>query len=223
VPKAAKGQVLVVVGKFEDEVIADRAEAIVSVSASNYFFGNAAFDKARELAQLASALTELGIPREALSLESAVADVTKGLLSSSTSATYRIRISIRDVNLLPQVIGAIASQKQATLEEIDWRYPEGPEVEARWLAACGTGARTKADALAAALGLRIAGVNRGAEHGAMNIIDTSSENAPRSAGYGGPPGMRRSMAAPGFVLAHKKTVKVQVTVEFLLAPLSTAT
>ena len=112
-PEAAQSLVLVVVGKFEDEVVADRAEVIVSVSTSNYFFGNAAFDKAKELAQLAAALVDLGIARQALSLESATADVTKGLLSSSTSATYRIRISVQDVNKLPEVIGACVRRRLA--------------------------------------------------------------------------------------------------------------
>src|SRR3954468_21773106 len=76
----------------------------VTLAGDKFFSGNAAFSKAEELRKLAEALESRGIPKAALSLSGASVDVSSGVFTKSSSVTYRVRISIEDLELLGGVL-----------------------------------------------------------------------------------------------------------------------
>ncbi|HSL43988.1 MAG TPA: SIMPL domain-containing protein, partial [Anaerolineales bacterium] len=75
----------------------------------------------------------------------------------SSSATYRLRIHLEKLDPLAEVLDIIASQKNATLERIEWKYPE-EEAGERGLEAAIAKAKSKAEKVAAAMGVKLLGV-----------------------------------------------------------------
>lgn len=194
-----------------EELQADQADLQVTIRGSSLIHGNAALTKAREVRQLVEALTGLGLPERQIQLREVYAEVSSGLLKSS-SATYQLRIQCRALDLLPEVIGAVASQKQASLTSIVWRYPEDPEAQDAWSERCLLRAGQKARRMAAALGVRLLGVYRVEEQ--LSNPPAYAEDldvaklAPQSRARG------PSSADLGLAITHTKTVEVHMSVEY---------
>lgn len=151
---------ITITSSHEELVAAHAADVLVSVSGSSLFTGRSALTKAKEVRQIVANLAECGIEPDAIGLESVLANVTSGILSKSSSATYRIRVRCDDLERLPDVLGAITSPKNATLEKVIWHYPQDIDQEARWLRRCIEDANRKAKVAADALGCRVVSVHR---------------------------------------------------------------
>ena len=205
--------VLVISAKYEEDVSADRAVLFVTVQGTSVVTGRAALNKAREVKSLVDALAGAGIAEGDIGLEGVNAQVSSGLLSKSSSATYRLRVQVNQLDALPEVLGAITSAKNAQLDRLVWRYPESAEQQAHWLELCIAQANTKAAAAAAALGVRLVGVHRLTEQllGDADLGVFPQAQAP----YGAPLQAMRS-AAPdmGFDLSHHKRGGMTVSVEY---------
>jgi uncharacterized protein YggE len=202
--------VIVITARHEEDVAADRADVLVTVQGSSLVTGRAALKKAKEVSALVEELERRGVPLEEIHLEAVHAEVSSGLLGSSSSARYRLRIRCTDLERLPEVLGAITGARNARLEQLVWRYPESAEQQARWLAAAIAWANTKALSAATALGTRLVGIHRMTEDGL--------EEEGRFVRMGGAPGMARARAAEsvdlGFELGNQKRMGVVVTVEY---------
>ena len=172
--------------------------------------GRAALKKAKEVSALVDALERCGVPLEQIHLEAVHAEVSSGLLGSSSSARYRLRIRCNELDRLPEILGAVTGARNARLEQLVWRDPESAEQQARWLAAAIAWANTKALSAATALGTRLVGIHRMTEDGL--------EEEGRFIRMGGPPGMARARASEavelGFDLGNQKRMGVVVTVEY---------
>src|SRR5262249_17470454 len=147
----------------EEDVTADHADLFVTVEGSSLVTGRAALKKAKEVSALVEELERSGVSLEQIRLEGVQAQVTSGLLGSSSSAKYRLRIRCGDLERLPAVLGAVTASRNPRLDQVVWRYPESVEQQARWLAAAIAKANTKAAAAAQALGTRVVGIHRLAE------------------------------------------------------------
>ncbi|NTV64684.1 MAG: SIMPL domain-containing protein, partial [Oscillochloris sp.] len=199
------------------EVVANRADVFVSIKGASLVQGNIALKKAREVSQLVEALRALGLPEEAIELQGASVDVGAGLLTKASSANYQLRIRWPTIESLPDLLGAIASQKQATLDSITWRYPDDPQEMDRWTEQNIQRANEKARKMAAALGVRILGVHKVEEslsEGAMPtrmpmMAPQSKASGTRSASF--------SREDFGMEIVHRKTVHVQLTVAYRLS------
>jgi uncharacterized protein YggE len=206
--------VLVITAKHEDDVSADRAVLFVTVQGTSLVTGRAALSKAREVKSLVDALGTAGIAEGDIGLEGVHAHVSSGLLGKSSSASYRLRVQVHQLDALPEVLGAITAAKNAELDRLVWRYPESAEQQAHWLELCIAQANTKARAAAAALGVRLVGVHRLTE---QLLGDTDSGVFPQAlqAAYGAPVTAMRS-AAPdmGFDLSHHKRGGMTVSIEY---------
>lgn len=150
--------VLTVDVTHDEELTADGFDLFVTVRGSSVFTGSAAFEKAAEVKSLVSAVVAVGIVRTDVSLVGVHVDVESGLLSKSSSARYSLRVRASNSERLGPVLSAVAAARNATVDQLEWRYPEGESAKEAWLAAAVTKARGRAKAMAAALGLTIARV-----------------------------------------------------------------
>src|SRR5215831_13012756 len=152
--------VVVITDRYEEDVVADHADLLVTVEGSSLVTGRAALKKAKEVSALVEELERNGLSLEKIRLEGVRAEVSSGLLGSSSAASYRLRIRCDDLERLPAILGAVTGARNTRLEQLEWRYPETAERQARRLATAIAQANTLAAAAAEALGTRVVGVHR---------------------------------------------------------------
>jgi len=140
-----------------EEIFASHANLFVTVRGSSVVSGNEAMKKAREVSQLVEALTGFGLSPEALQLLGIHIETSSGTLLKSSSATYRLRIRVDKLDQLADLLDIVASQKNAVLERIEWKYPEESARE-HGLESAITKGKAKAEKVAAALGVKLLGV-----------------------------------------------------------------
>jgi uncharacterized protein YggE len=187
----------------------------VVLAGDRFFSGRVAFEKAEELRRLATALAARGVAEAALALEGASVDVTSGLFTKSSSVTYRVRITVENLDLLGGVLDAIGELKKVTLTHLEWNYEDSSE-ELTILRRAGERAAQKARVLAEAVGATL---------GALHSVREEREGEPRHAApvlAGAPQAMRARKASieqeiGGLDLAPKKKVTIRVFVTFSLA------
>jgi len=140
-----------------EEIFASHANLYVTVKGSSVVSGDEALKKAKEVSQLVEALTRFGLSPEAVQLLGIHIETASGMLLKSSSATYRLRIRIEKLDQLAELLDIIASQKNASLERIEWKYPEEIARERGLEAAIAKG-KAKAEKVAAAMGVKLLGV-----------------------------------------------------------------
>ena len=148
-----------------EEIFASHANLFVTVRGSSVVSGNEAMKKAREVSQLVEALTSpalsggegFGLSPEAVQLLGVHIETSSGTLLKSSSATYRLRIRVDKLDQLADLLDIVASQKNAVLERIEWKYPEESARE-HGLESAITKGKAKAEKVAAALGVKLLGV-----------------------------------------------------------------
>lgn len=140
-----------------EEIFASHANLYVTVKGSSIVSGEEAMKKAREVSQLIEALTRYGLSSEAIQLQNVRLESASGAVLKSSSAVYRLKIETEKVDQLASLMDIIADQKNATLERIEWRYPEDAARERALESALAKG-RAKAEKVAASLGVRLLGV-----------------------------------------------------------------
>ena len=141
----------------KEEISANRADLFVTVKGSSLVSGDQAMKKAKEVSQLVEALTSFGLSPEAIHLQGVHIESSSGVLLKSSSATYRLKIQCEKLDQFAEVLDIIASQKNATVERIEWKYPEELAQE-RGLEAALAKAKTKAGKVAASMGVHLLGV-----------------------------------------------------------------
>jgi uncharacterized protein YggE len=147
-----------VVAEHEQDIAANAVDLFIVIEGSSTFTGRSALKKAKEVASLVLALEQAGLPESAIDVESVHVALKSGLLGRSSSATYKLRLHVSELDKLPAVLGAVSGATQVTLEQLHWRYPEDAESEARLLAQTAARALVKARAIAETLGVRITGI-----------------------------------------------------------------
>ncbi|RPI92280.1 MAG: DUF541 domain-containing protein [Chloroflexi bacterium] len=140
-----------------EEIFASHANLYVTVKGSSVVSGNEAMKKAREVSQLVEALTRFGLSPEAVQLLGVHIEAASGVLLKSSSAIYSLRIRMEKLDQLAELLDIIASQKNAALERIEWKYPEEAAGE-RALEAAIARAKAKAGKVAAEMGVKLLGV-----------------------------------------------------------------
>jgi uncharacterized protein YggE len=141
----------------KEEILATHADLFVTVKGSSVISGNEAMKKAKEVSQLVDELTRFGIPAENIHLQGVRAETSSGALLKSSSAIYRLRVRCDALDQIADLLDIITSQTNAALERIDWKYPE-EEARERGLESALAKAKSKADKVAASLGVKLLGV-----------------------------------------------------------------
>jgi uncharacterized protein YggE len=140
-----------------EEIFASHANLYVTVKGSSVVSGNEAMKKAKEVSQLVEALTRFGLSNDAIQLLGVHIETSSGALLKSSSAIYRLRIRVEKLDQLAELIDIISSQKNTTLERIEWKYPEEMARERGLESAIAKG-KAKAEKVAAAMGVKLLGV-----------------------------------------------------------------
>jgi uncharacterized protein YggE len=140
-----------------EEIFASYANLYVTVKGSSVVSGNEAMKKAREVSQLVDALTRFGLSPDAIQLLGVHIETSSGTLLKSSSATYRLRVKVEKLDQLAELLDIIGSQKNTTLERIEWKYPE-EEARERGLESAIAKGKAKAEKVAAAMGVKLLGV-----------------------------------------------------------------
>ena len=193
-----------------EEILASHADLYVTVKGSSVVSGNEAMKKAKEVTQLVDELTHFGIPAGNIHLQGVRVETSSGALLKSSSASYRLRIRCDALAQIAELLDIIASQKNAALDRIDWKYPEDAARE-RGLEAALAKAKSKADKVAISLGVKLLGVYDFIE----NIYD---EEMPyqQFAERGAMQMKARGAAAPepslGMDIQHSKTINIGVEI-----------
>jgi uncharacterized protein YggE len=212
----SKPDTIKISASHKEEIYADRADLFVTVKGSSLVGGDAALKKAREVTQLVEALTRFGLSTEAIHLQGVRIETATGTLLKSSSALYRLKVQCAKLDQLAELLDIIASQKNTSLERIQWIYPEDAAREQGMEAALAK-AKAKAGKIAGALGVTLLGVYDFLE----NVYD---EEMPHPAFAAQAMPMRAAgKAAPepslGLEIQHSKTVHVSVDIWYRVGAL----
>ncbi len=205
----SKPDTIKVSASHKEEIRASHADLFVTVKGSSLISGDAAMKKAKEVNQLVEALKQAGVKEEAVQLQGVHIETSSGALLKSSSATYRLKVQCEKLDQLAEWLDVIAEQKNATLERIAWKYNEDEAREHGLLAALEK-AKSKADKVAKAMGVKILGV--------YDLIENSFDEEmpyPQFAAMQAP--MKRSVGITpepslGMDIQHSKTVNVTVEI-----------
>ena len=140
-----------------EEIFASHANLYVTVKGSSLVSGNEAMKKAREVSQFVEALTRFGLSPDAIHLQGVRLETSSGTLLKSSSAVYHLKVKIEKVDQLTGLLDIIAEQKNASLDRIEWKYPED-EARERGLETAIAKGKAKAEKVAAAMGVKLLGV-----------------------------------------------------------------
>ncbi len=190
----------------KEEISATRADLYVTVKGTSIVSGSEAMKKAKEVNQLVEALTSFGVGNEAIFLQGVHLETASGAVLKSSSAMYRLKIRCNDLNQFAGMLEIISSQKNASVDRVEWKYDED---EARWrlLNSALAKSKTKAETVATALGVKVLGVYDFIE----NALDEeppirfqSQALATRSASV--------EQSGLGMDIQHTKTIQVRLDV-----------
>jgi uncharacterized protein YggE len=198
-----------------EEIFASHANLYVTVKGSSLVSGNEAMKKAREVSQLVDALTRFGLSPESIQLLGVHIETSSGTLIKSSSATYRLRVKMEKLDQLAELLDIIGSQKNTTLERIEWKYPE-EEARERGLEFAIAKGKSKAEKVAEAMGVKLLGVYEFME----NAYDEERPPMPFQA-------KEMAMRSLGAVadqpslsmeIQHSKTIYVNVDIWYRVSP-----
>ena len=202
----------------EAEVDADSADLTVVVEGSSVFSGSEALKKARELQALIDALKEAGVDEKRVKLRCVEVNSQSFTIIKTSSAKYVVSIKTVAVELLPQVLGTVASHKGAKLSRLTWNYGTLKATRSRLRREALVEAMKQARADAAALGVTVLGIfqltedTRGKDYNLEYIAGDSSEFL----------GVRSRSGPPeiGFHLGNSTTTTLDLRAEFRVSPMS---
>ncbi|HET6595527.1 MAG TPA: SIMPL domain-containing protein [Anaerolineales bacterium] len=140
-----------------EEIFASHANLYVTVKGSSLVSGNEAMRKAREVSQLVEALTRFGLSPDAVHLQGVRLESSSGTLLKSSSAIYHLKVKTEKLDQLAGLLDILAGQKNASLDRIEWKYPE-EEAREQGLEAAIEKGKAKAEKVAAAMGVKLLGV-----------------------------------------------------------------
>jgi uncharacterized protein YggE len=195
-----------------EEVPATHADLFVTVKGSSLVNGKEALKKAKEVKELVEGLTGAGVAMADIHLQSIHTETSSGAVLKSSSASYGLRVRCNKLEQIPDLLGVVADQKNATFERVDWKYPDDEALEKGFTAAIAK-AQSRAEKAAAALGVKLLGI-----HSFEGNLDDEEGPSPMRAAAP----MARSRAVGvvppsaelGMDIQHIKNVRYSVEIEY---------
>ena len=192
----------------QEELLSSHADLFVTVRGSSVVGGDQAMKKAKEVSQLVDELERSGFPADKVFLQGMHFEASSGALLKSSSAVYRLRLRCDRLEQVPGLLEVIASQKNAALERIDWKYPE-EEAREQGLDVALEKAKARAARVAAALGVELLGV--------YDLNENSYDEEPPMPFQARSVMMMKADQAPsepglGLDVQHTKTIRINVEV-----------
>lgn len=203
--------------EFSDDVPATGARITVNLEGSSFFSGRQAFSKAQEVRKLVGDLAEEGVNENDIELLAVSLKTDSGLLRSTSSVKYSFSINIDEMENLAKVIGVIASQKKASISDIDWKYDGLDQKHEELLALAIDECERRADLICKSIKHERIGVNN------LSFNDTGAEREERNYSMLSAPGVMRRQKLDnddfGMELKHIRKAAVSVTIYYLVKPL----
>jgi uncharacterized protein YggE len=201
----------------KEEIFASHANLYVTVKGSSIVSGNEAMKKAKEVSELVEALTHFGLSPDAVQLQGVRIETATGALLKSSSAVYSLKIKAEKLDQIAGMLDIIAEQKNASMNRIEWKYPEDAAREHGLESAIAKG-KAKAEKVAASLGVKLLGVYDFIE----NAFDEerppmhfqAMEMAPMARAKGA-----ADQPSLGMDVQHSKTIHVTVDIWYRVSPL----
>lgn len=200
----------------KEEIFASHANLYVTVKGSSIVSGNEAMKKAKEVSQLVEALTRFGLSPDAVQLQGVRIETASGALLKSSSAVYSLKIKAEKLEQIAGLLDIIAEQKNASMNRIEWKYPEDAAREHGLESAIAKG-KTKAEKVASSLGVKLLGVYDFIE----NAFDEERPPMPFQAMEMAPMARAKGAAEPslGMDIQHSKTIHVTVDIWYRVSSL----
>ena len=207
----SKPDTIHITASHREEINATHADLFVTVRGSSVVSGNEAMKKAKEVSALVDELTGAGVAAEDIHLQGVHVETSSGVLLKSSSATYRLRVRCGKLEKLPGLLDIVASQKNAALERIDWKYADESARE-RGLRSAMEAAQSKAEKVAASLGVKLLGVYQFSE----NTFDEEMPTPFRGQGMVMKARQAAAESEPSLEMdiQHGKTIQVNVEIEY---------
>ncbi len=164
------------------DVTATAARLHVSIKGSSPLLGNAAVKKAAEVRDLVAALGRAGLSEDAVEVQGIRMSSSTAMLNRTQKVEILLVITSTP-DLLPSVLGALAEAPNLKLAELEWVF-DSFEASIPLAAQAMRKARRKADALAEAAGLTVAGVHNASDSWSMpepRVMMAAMEASPRMA------------------------------------------
>jgi uncharacterized protein YggE len=204
-----KPDTIKVSASHREEIFASHANLYVTVKGLSVISGNEAMKKAKEVSQLIEALTGFGLSLDAIQLQGVRIETASGALLKSSSAIYHLKIKSEKIEQLAGLLDILGEQKNATLERIEWKYPEEAARDRGLESAIAKG-KERAEKVAASLGVKLLGVYDFMEN-------TFDEERPPMPFQAMEMSMKSRAAAPAepslnMDIQHSKTVHVNVDI-----------
>ena len=204
-----KPDTIKVSASHREEIFASHANLYVTVKGSSVVSGNEAMKKAKEVSGLVEALTRFGLSPDAVQLQGVRLETSSGALLKSSSAMYHLKIKSEKIEQLAGLLDILAEQKNATLERIEWKYPEEAAHDRGLESAIAKG-KERAERVAVSLGVKLLGVYDFMEN-------TFDEERPPMHFQAMEIGMKTRAAAPAepslnMDIQHSKTIHVNVDI-----------
>lgn len=201
----------------EEEIFASHTNLYVTVKGSSIVSGNEAMKKAKEVSQLVEALTHYGLSQDAVQLQGVRIETAGGALLKSSSAVYSLKIKAEKLDQIAALLDIIAEQKNASMNRIEWKYPEEAAREHGLESAIAKG-KAKAEKVTASLGVKLLGVYDFIE----NAFDEerppmhfqAMEMAPMARAKGA-----AEQPSLGMDIQHSKTIHVTVDIWYRVSAL----
>ena len=195
------------------DINASGAKLAVRIAGQSFFTGNEAFKKAAEVANLVSALKELGLSEDDIHLLNVSTEVESGILTKTSSATYHLLVNCQSIDLLGRVLAAISSQKNSKLAAISWQYPDIEKTKRDLIQDAVRAAKDAARAVADSLAVPLLGVHKLSYD--ISGLDTELR-VPEVSGYAMRTRKAKTSALDSLDLSHTTIVSVTVTAEFMV-------
>jgi len=204
----SKPDTIKVSATHKEEISATHANLHMTVKGSSVVSGDQAMKKAKEVNSLVEALTTFGLSPEAVHLQGVHIEVSSGTLLKSSSAMYRLKIRCEKLDQLADLLDIISSQKNASLERIEWKYSEEAARE-QALDIALTRAKSKAEKVAKSLGVKLLGV--------YDLIENQYDEEmpfPHFAAQAMPRAMSKAAPEPSLDMdiQHSKTINVNIEI-----------
>lgn len=198
------------------EVAADRVRLRVYVRGASLFSTAMALTRAREVAQLVEQLSAVGVGNEDIQVVSVNAQVATGMVLKSSEVTYTLSVTCGAIERIPEVLGAITSQKNVQIAGMEWLYPDEQGARAALTDSAILEANDKAKRIAASLGVGLLGVHRFTEKYSGEERQVSYQD------YGESVGRYRAKVMPqtvdlGMEISHTKTVELSIDVQYRIS------
>jgi uncharacterized protein YggE len=138
---------------------AKACDLYLQVRGSSFWSANEALKKAKEVSGLVNELSGIGVANSEIEILEVTARKEKGLVSSSSSADYSLKVKCTDFSKFPPILGVVTRQKNISLQYMDWDYGNDEDAQTRAIERALAKAKRKAKIVADALGVSIQGVH----------------------------------------------------------------